>query len=268
MAILVTGATANIGRMVVDHLLGMGAHEIRALTNNPRKAALPAGVEVAEGYLRRVETLPAAFEGVESVYLAPTPDTVVEVLKLARDAGVRHVVDLSGEPEGWWGDVTRAVEASGLPWTHLWPADFMENSTMWAEQIRRTGAVREPYPDTASAPIAMDDIARVAATALLGDGHVGKAYSLGGPEKLTRTELVRQLGVALGREIPFLHVSPEETVEALTPTMGDTAAWYVDTVLRGFTENPVLPTGSVEEITGRPGTTFAEWAAAHTADFA
>ncbi|OZM70590.1 hydroxylase [Amycolatopsis antarctica] len=267
MTILVTGTTANIGRKVVDHLLAMGAGEVRALTTNPARAALPEGVEVAKGYLRRLETLPAALDGVDRMYLAPTPDTVTEVLALARDAGVRHVVDLSGEPESWWGQVNDAVEASGLEWTHLWPADFMENSTMWARQIRETGTVREPYPDSASAPIAMDDIAAVAATALLGEGHTGRAYPLGGPETLTRFELLRTLGEALGRDLRFRTVPPAEAAEALRPDMGDTADWYVENVLTGFTENPVLPTSSVQDITGRPGTTFARWAAAHTAEF-
>ncbi|WP_280232456.1 SDR family oxidoreductase [Nocardia cyriacigeorgica] len=268
MTILVTGATGNIGRKVVDHLLARGATGVRALTNDPVKAALPAEVEVAEGYLRRVDTLPAALDGVDRLYLAPTPDTVGEVLELARAAGVRHVVDLSGEPESWWGSVTRAVEDSGLAWTHLWPGDFMENTQTWAQQIRDTGAVREPYPEIASAPIAMDDIAAVAAVALLdGDAHTGKAHWLAGPEILTRRELVRQLGASLGRDIEFLRVSREEAVTALTPSMGENAEWYVDNVLGGGEENPTAPTGSVEQLTGRPARTFAQWAREHTALF-
>jgi uncharacterized protein YbjT (DUF2867 family) len=134
--ILVTGATGNIGRKVVGHLVERGARDVRALTTDPARARLPPGVEVARGYLRRVETLPAALEGVDTMYLAPTPDTVTEVVELARAAGVRRIVDLSGEPESWWGDVTRAVEAGGVAWTHLWPGDFMENTEMWAPQIR------------------------------------------------------------------------------------------------------------------------------------
>ncbi|NKY85087.1 NAD(P)H-binding protein [Nocardia veterana] len=263
MTILVTGATGNIGRLLVDQLLARGATNVRALTNNPARAALPSGVEVVEGYLRRLDTLPAAFAGVERMYLAPTPETATEVLALARQAGIRHVVDLSGEPESWWGGVTAAVEASGLAWTHLWPGDFMENVRIWARQIREIGAVHEPYPDRASAPIAMADIAAVAAVALLGTGHEGESYSLAGPEVLTRAELVRQLGVAIGREIPFVQVSRERTIEVLTPTMGDTATWYVDSVLGGMTENPQEPVHSVAELTGKPATSFAEWAATH-----
>ncbi len=102
MTILVTGATGNVGRLVVDHLLAAGA-QVRALTNNPKKAALPAEVEVVEGYLGRVETLPAALAGVERMYLAPLPGTVREVVRLAKDAGVQHIVDLSssnGRPGG------------------------------------------------------------------------------------------------------------------------------------------------------------------------
>ncbi|WP_024801504.1 NAD(P)H-binding protein [Nocardia sp. BMG51109] len=262
MAILVTGATANIGRKVVDHLLARGATDIRALTVDPRKAALPAGVEVVEGSLRRPDTLAPAFADVKRMYLAPMPDTAAEALALARAAGVRQVVDLSGEPESWWGSVGMAVEASGLAWTHLWPADFMENTLIWSHQINATGVVREPRPDGATAPIAMDDIASVAATALLTEAYIGRSCALAGPEILTRTDLVGQLADALGRDIAFRRSSREETVTALAPTMGDTAPWYVDNVLYGFDPRPAdLPTTSVPDITGRPATTFARWAA-------
>ncbi|TCJ89747.1 NAD(P)H-binding protein [Nocardia alba] len=268
MTILVTGATANIGRLVVDQLIARGATDIRALTINPAEAALPAGVQVARGHLGRSSGLAAAFEGVDRMYLAPSPDTVTEVLELARAAGVRHVVDLSGEPESWWGSVCNAVEGSGMDWTHLWPADFMENTLTWSHQIRETGAVHEPLPDTASAPIAMNDIAAVAATALLDDGHLGRAHSLAGPEILTRTDLVTHLADALDRDIAFQISTRAETVAALQPTMGETTEWYVDNVLLGVAPSPEsLPTTSVEDITGRPATTFNRWAHANAARF-
>jgi uncharacterized protein YbjT (DUF2867 family) len=60
---------------VVDHLLAAGATDLRALTNNPTKAALPAEVEVVEGYLGRPESVAAALERVDRVYLAPLPQT-------------------------------------------------------------------------------------------------------------------------------------------------------------------------------------------------
>ncbi|MFC9877512.1 SDR family oxidoreductase [Nocardia salmonicida] len=268
MTILVTGATANIGRLVVDQLIARGATDIRALTIDPGKAALPEGVQVARGHLGRPGGLSAAFEGVDRMYLAPSPGTVTEVLELARAAGVRHVVDLSGEPESWWGSVCDAVEGSGLAWTHLWPADFMENTLTWAQQIRENGAVREPHPDTASAPIAMNDIAAVAATALLTEGHIGRAHALGGPEILSRTDLLAQLADALDREITFRTSTREETITALRPTMGDNATWYVDNVLIDFTPTPEsLPITSVADITGEPATTFRRWAHANAARF-
>ncbi|MGW6332049.1 NAD(P)H-binding protein [Nocardia rhamnosiphila] len=267
MAILVTGATGNIGRKVVDQLLVRGATDIRALTVDPAKAALPAGVDAVRGYLRRPETLPAAFDGVDRMYLASIQDGVDEVVEVARAAGVRHIVDLSGEPDSWWGAIATAVEASGIAWTHLWPGDFMENTGMWAQQIRETGAVREPDPEAGSTPIAMDDIAAVAAVALTGDGHHGRAYELTGPERLSRAELVREIAAALGRTIDFVRVTPEETVRALGPAMGDNAQWYVENVLIGLDGHTLPPNRVVEEIIGRPATTFAQWAARYATEF-
>ncbi|MGV9801045.1 SDR family oxidoreductase [Mycobacterium sp. NPDC003449] len=99
MTILVTGATGNIGRRVVDELIRLGGSDIgdiRALTTNPAKAALPESVTAITGYLGKPETLPAAFDGVERVYLAPLPATAQPTLELMVQAGVRYVVALSG----------------------------------------------------------------------------------------------------------------------------------------------------------------------------
>jgi uncharacterized protein YbjT (DUF2867 family) len=257
--ILVTGATGNIGRLVVDHLLRAGATEVRALTKDPAKAKLPPEVEVVEGYLGQVETLPAAFEGVDRMYLAPLERTVREVVALAAKAGVRHIVDLAGPKDSWWGSVEVAVEESGVAWTHLEPGEFMNNYLMWADQIRTSGAVRDGYPNAGVAAIDLDDIAAVATRALLEDGHEGKAYLLTGPESLTRAEMVRQIGEALGREVPYVELPHDEAVEQLRPSMGEFAEWYVNGMAE-LTEHPQEAVRTVAEVTGRPGTTFAQWA--------
>jgi uncharacterized protein YbjT (DUF2867 family) len=267
MRILVTGATGNIGRMVVDHLLAAGGCTVRALTVDPARARLPDGVEVARGYLRRPETLPAAIEGVDAMYLAPTPETTAEVVAMAGAAGVRRIVDLSGEHESWWGGVATAVEAGGVPWTHLCPWDFMENSLSWVRQIRETGQVREPHPTATGLPIAMDDVAAVAAVVLTQQGHEGKAYTITGPEALTRLDLLTRLSEALGRPLEFVQVGREEAISAAEPDMGGQAQWYVDTILAGSVGNTARPTGLTAQLLGRPATTFATWARANAGRF-
>ncbi|MBW0106854.1 hydroxylase [Pseudonocardia sp. KRD291] len=252
--------------MVVDHLLARGASDVRALTADPERAALPPEVEAVRGSMRRPETLREAFEGVERFYLAPSPETVGPVLATAREAGATHVVDLSGEPESWWGSVSGAVEASGLAWTHLWPADFVENVRMWLPQIRATGQVREPDPDASSTPTAMDDIAEVAAVALLCDDHAGHAYPLTGPEPVSRVQMVRAIAEVTGRDVEFVTSTPEETAAALRPGMGEDADWFVHNVLPYLSGNEPAPNRLVEDITGRPGTTFTAWAHTHAAD--
>ncbi len=266
MTILVTGATGNIGRKVVDHLLARGATGVRALTVDPERAGLPDGVEVVRGSVRRPESLGAALDGVRAMYLAPYPATITDVLAGARAAGVGHVVDLSGEPESWWGTVTDAVEAAGVRWTHLWPGDFMENVRVWLPQIRATGTVREPWPDARSTPTAMDDIAEVAAVALLEHGHDGRAYPLTGPAAVSCTDMVDALAAATGVPIRFVTATPEETVRALEPAIGENARFFVDSVLPALAGAEPKPNTLVADVTGRQATTFAGWAAAHAGD--
>src|SRR6478735_1845443 len=91
MTILVTGATGNIGRRIVDHLIDMGANDIRALTTDPVKANLPAAVTPVVGYLGTPESLPAALAGVDRMYLAPLPKTLDVTLELAKAANVSYL---------------------------------------------------------------------------------------------------------------------------------------------------------------------------------
>ena len=277
MRVLVTGATGNVGRLVVDELLGTGV-EIRALTNNPGKANLPGGVEIAEGFIGKPETVRDALVGVERLYLAPHPKTAQAVVDLAVQAGVRRIVDLSssgaddeaqGDPASWWFyAVERAVEsAPGVEWTHLRPGEFVLNALGWADSIRDEGVVRAAYGAASYAPLDLQDIAAVAAKALLEEGHHGQKYAMTGPESLSKIEKVRIIGEVLGREIRFVEISHAEArAQMLAQGYGEAADWLLDGDAQMIGQpQPVLPT--VPNLLGRPSRTFAEWARAHADAF-
>lgn len=260
MTILVTGATGNIGRRIVDHLIDLGANDIRALTKNPAKAKLPDGVTAVTGYLGDPDSLPAAFDGVERMYLAPLPDTLAVTLDLVKKAGVEYVVALSGGAH--WQEHADTVAASGLVNTQLGPGEFLENFAIWAEPIKHTRTVREPYPSIVEAPISMDDIARVAAALLVKPEqvHYGKMYELTGPDALTRAQIAEQIGVGIGVDVTFEQCSRAEAEEALRPIMGAQVGWYLDLMAEGV-DAPQQANRLVEELTGSPAESVAQWAA-------
>jgi uncharacterized protein YbjT (DUF2867 family) len=266
MTILVTGATGNVGRLVVDELLALGATDVRALTNNPAKAALPPSVEVVEGYLGDLPSMPAALAGVDRMYLAPLIRTNAEVCRLAAEAGVRHIVDMAGAKGDHWQAIEDGVEACGVPWTHLEPGEFMTNSAIWAAQIAAGDEVRDVHGDAANAPIALEDIAAVAARILVDGGHAGASYELTGPESLTRRERVARIGAALGRDLRYVELGRDRGIEQLALVMGEYAEWYVDGAAI-LVEHPQPANQTVAELTGRPAMTFAEWARRHRALF-
>jgi uncharacterized protein YbjT (DUF2867 family) len=266
MTILVTGATGNIGRRTVDHLIDLGANDIRALTKNPAKANLPAGVTAVTGYLGDPDSLPAALKGVERMYLAPLPETLGVTLELAKKAGVQYVVALSGEAH--WQPHADAVAGSGLVNTQLGPGEFLENFAIWAEQIKATRTVREPYPTAVEAPISMDDIARVAAALLAkpDEAHFGKMYPITGPEALTRTQIAEQIGVGIGVPVTYEQCDRPEAEAALAQAMGPNAAWYLDQI-GDAVNHPQQANDLVAELTGAPAQSVAQWAAQNAEQF-
>jgi uncharacterized protein YbjT (DUF2867 family) len=122
--------------------------------------------------------------------------------------------------------------------------------------------VRDGYPLSANAPIAIDDVAAVAAAALLDDRHLGEAYELTGPQTLTRAEMVGLIGAALGHEIGYLELDHEQAIAARTPTHGEYARWYVEGMAM-LAEHPQQPATTAADILDRPATTFADWARAN-----
>ncbi|MDQ7810128.1 NAD(P)H-binding protein [Amycolatopsis sp. A133] len=276
MTILVTGATGSVGRLVVDELLAAGI-PVRALTVDPGRAKLPPEAEVVVGSLAKPSTLPVALKGVSAVYLAPMARTVRRFCELASDAGVETVVALSGSSVGddhegssghEYAAVEAAVRAAGFAWTFLRPGVFMNNTLDWAPMVR-AGEVAMAYGDATQTPIDLGDIAAVAARVLGSAGHVGATYVLSGPEAISLRGQVETLAAVLGREIRFRELTPAQQ-RALWIGYGvpeEAVGW----LLEGFEEtlrHPQVPTGVVEDLLGRPGTTYAEWVAARREVFA
>jgi len=274
--ILVTGASGNVGRQVVEQLVAVG-EPVRVLSRHPERTRWPAGVEPVTGDLT-AGVPEEAFAGVRALHLFPVPETAAEVLARAAAAGVEHVTVLSSLSVLFPGnplarrhrDVEEAAEQSGLGWTHVRPGMFMTNTLQWAPSIAAESVVRQPFPNSTAAPVHEADIAAVAVAALREpEFHLGAAYPLSGPEALSQLDRVRIISEVLGREVRFEEQSREEARAQMlaNPWMTDA---LVDTLLDLMaggdpSEDPVLP--GVPQVLGRPARTFAGWVQQHRKAF-
>jgi uncharacterized protein YbjT (DUF2867 family) len=169
-------------------------------------------VELVEGDMLRPESLTAALRGVDRVLLISSPEermveTQVAFIDAAKDAGVSHIVKLSGKESGVGFDpdrfrgtrerveIERHLEASGLAWTHLRPSQFMNRYLPGAltgvDPHKRE--LRLPIGDIRLSPVETEDIAKVAVALVCSEGHEGKAYDMTGPEALSMKEVVEHI---------------------------------------------------------------------------
>jgi uncharacterized protein YbjT (DUF2867 family) len=266
--ILVIGATGKVGRHVVSGLLEQNV-EVRALARDPDSAGLPAGVDVVLGDLMNPRSLVEHLAGAEAVFLVwPffSTDGAEEVLDLlARHE--RRIVYLSAEaagkrPDSFWAAIESAIEGSWAEWTFLRPTGFAANTLMWADQIRKSSAVRWPYGEAARSLIHERDIAEVAIHTLTEGDHAGARYVLSGPEALTQVEQAQAIGEAIGRPVRWEELS-REAAEREIAGLPDTA---LETWAR-FIETPEIVTSTVKEITGKAARHFDEWARDHVEAF-
>ncbi|OKI65582.1 NAD(P)H-binding protein [Micromonospora sp. CB01531] len=276
---LVIGATAHFGRQAVEELVAAGA-PVRALTRTPEQAGLPAEVDVVRGDLTKPETLPAALAGVEAVFLVLQYGMdVAPLLAAAGRAGVRRLVFLSSgavvpgaerQPDviaQYHRDVERAIEASGIEWTFLRLLFPAINSLTFAMQLQGGDVIRSPYAEAAFSAVHERDVAEVAARILIGGGHAGRAYDLTGTESLTQAQQVRILGETLGRPLTVEDLDPEPVLQQMSQFMDPEFLAALFALMADAVGKPAPVNDVIEQITGHPARTYAEWAADHRADF-
>lgn len=272
--ILVTAATAPVGRSIVEQLAAAG-QPVRALTRDPNKAGLPAGAEVVAGDLSDAQSLPAALQGVSAVFLlAVVPGFAPAFLSAAREAGVRRIVfqssgaiddEASEQPNAiaaFHHDIERQIRESGLEWTFLRLEVASADALQWAfdvpAQLKAGDVVRGPYAEAAGSPIHPADFAAAAIAALTRDEHAGKVYHLTGPQSQTHVEQIRLLGEALGRPLRYEELSPEAARQAISPYA---PADVLFEMWQQHIGTPAPVTDTVQRLTGRAPRSVKEWAA-------
>jgi uncharacterized protein YbjT (DUF2867 family) len=269
--VVVTGATGNAGGAVVD-ALRHGDHVVRALIHSDTDS-LPDVVERIVGDLDDAATVAPGLIGADALFLLAGYDGEQKLLAVAADAGVGRVVLLSGggagskDPDNVISRFQLAAESrvkeSGMDWTILRPHGFFTNVFRWPA-IPGGGVVRAPFADVPTSAIDPADIGAVAAIALTEPGHSGQTYELSGPESLRPADQVATLASVAGIDLTFETQPDDEAREEMSSTM---PVEYVDAFFSFYhdgnlDESAVLPT--VEQVTGRPPRTFADWVAANT----
>jgi uncharacterized protein YbjT (DUF2867 family) len=266
--IFVTGATGKVGRNVVSGLLDRGV-AVTALVRDLDRAHLPAGVEVVEGDINQPGRLAEHLETAEAAFVvwpflnADGVNELVDVLS----SRVRRIVYLSaqaadGRPDSFWALTERSIERSGVDWVFLRPTGFAANTRMWADQIRQGDVVRWVYGQAARSLIDERDIADVGVLALTEERHAGARYVLSGPATVTQADQVHAIGEALGRDLRWEEIPPEHVEDQLSGIPESALDTWAS-----FVTAPEIVTSTVQELTGRPARTFAQWADDHADDF-
>ena len=226
MTIVVTGATGQFGRHVVESLLAKGvpADQIVATGRNVDKIA-DLGVTVKRAAYEDPASLREAFAGADKVLLVSGTEFGSRVqqhrnaIEAAKEAGVGLIVYTSA-PKADTTDMRLAEEhlgtervlaESGVPYVILRNSWYIENYNL--EQALAHGLFGAAGDGKiAAAPRA--DYAEAAASVLAGEGHEGRVYELGG-EPFTLAELAAEISRQSGTEVTYTDLGEEKYSEML-----------------------------------------------------
>lgn len=275
MTILVTGATGNVGSLVVGRLLALG-HRPRVFVRDQGKARTRFGdqVDVAVGDLTDPASLEAALAGASEMFLISTGYDLAArdqaVAQAARRQRVKKLVKLSSADARhnigsgvFHARGESAIRAAGINFVFVQPAGYMTNALGWAASIKAGGVVRSCTGDGRIPMIHPADIADVAVAVLLTDAHDRTALPITGPEALSFAQMTAKIAEAIGRPLSYQPVTEQQAREQRIAA-GEDPAWVDDVDLpiwRAIRQGLLAEvTGTVERVTGRPPSTFAQWA--------
>ncbi|GAB2901660.1 SDR family oxidoreductase [Paralcaligenes ginsengisoli] len=287
MTILVTGATGNIGRKVVEQLVKRGT-KVRALVRKPANASFPAGVDVVQGDLLDVGSLRAAFAGVSTLFLlnAVVPDEFTQALvalNVARQAGIERVVYLSvihsdvyvNVPHfaGKFG-VERMIEQMGFSATILRPAYFMDNDLTIKDVVLGYGTYPMPIGGKGLAMIDGRDIGEIAAIELIHRQSATRPIpleriNLVGPDTLTGADVAAIWTDVLKRPIVYGGDDTAGFEKNLRQFMPSWMAYDMRLMSERFLSDGMVPqAGDIARLTallGRPLRSYRDFATEITA---
>ncbi|MBU3864248.1 NAD(P)H-binding protein [Streptomyces sp. 4503] len=279
--IVVTGATGNVGRPLVEALAAVG-EQVTAVSRRPGGAELPEGVRHHRADLADPGSLRPALEGADALFLLFAGELLAgtartgELLDVARSAGVRRVVLLSSQAAGTRPDAVshapmrafeEAVRRSGLDWAILRPGGFASNAFAWAESVRKERVIAAPFADVGLPVVDPADIAEVAAAALREPGHAGRTYELTGPAPVTPRGQAHAIADALGEPVRFTELSREQARAEMLRFMPEPVADGTLDILGEPTADEQRGSPDVERVLGRPPRAFTDWAMRNIAAF-
>ena len=238
MKIAVTGASGQLGRLVIERLRAkVQAGDIVALVRTPSKAT-DLGVEVREADYTRPGTLDKALAGIDTLLMISGSEVgqrLVQhrnVIEAAKKAGVRRVVytsvlhaelsTLSLAPEHV--ETEALLKASGLSVTLLRNGWYTENYTASVGPAVANGAFIGSAGQGKIASAARADFADAAVAVLTTAGHEGKTYELAGDSAYTLSELAAEIARQTGKDIPYKDLPAADYTAALTGA-GVPAPW-------------------------------------------
>lgn len=220
MMIAVTGASGQLGSLVLDRLLKLvPADRLVAIVRSPdRAAALAArGVAIRHGDYAAPQTLAPALAGVDRLLLISGTDLGQRVaqhravIEAAKPAGVELIAytsvlraDTSSLPiAGEHKATEELLRSSGLPYVILRNGWYIENYTERLDIPLARGAFLGSAGAGRIAAAGRADYAAAAAAVLMADGHQGKTYELAGDHAFTMAELSEAVSRWAGRSLPY-----------------------------------------------------------------
>lgn len=282
MMILITGAAGKTGKAIVRKVAekrGVVKAWVFRAEQIQEVEALGAK-EVIVGDMRDSKILRQALQNVDIIYLiCPNvhPDEISiasEIIEAAARTGVRQFVyhsvlhpQIEAMPHHWNKmRVEEHIFLSGLPFTILQPAVYMQNILVNWGNIIETGKYTVPYDvDSRISMVDLEDVALAAANVLMDIHaedhiplHIGATYELVGTQAITPAQIAAILAQQLGRPVVAEKVSIETwNSRARNSGMGE---YQVNTLVKmfnyyekfGFWGNPQV----LSWLLNRPPTSF------------